>query len=297
MDKKKLSEADICAKFLNPALDQAGWDEGEQVYREYTLRPGRVVVRGQKASRDKKSVLRADYVLFYKTSIPLAVIEAKDNSHAVGAGMAQAINYAELLGVPFSFASNGDGFVFRDATLASGTLETNLTLDEFPTPAALWERLCTWKGWTPEVRRLTEQPYAPSKTPTSGRTAAPGSLLMVCMGTIGKCNLVNRHCSFNQQSNSATLFAGVPKFLLIVTRARYFQELAWSNSSSTTISMLNKGKWEALPIPLPPLAEQQRIVARVEELRRLCAELRERLTEARSTQGQLADALVAQAIV
>ena len=85
-----------------------GWDTIEQIYREYTLRPGRVVVRGHKASRDKKSVLRADYVLFYKTSIPLAVIEAKDNHHAMGAGMPQAINYADLLNVPFSFSSNGD---------------------------------------------------------------------------------------------------------------------------------------------------------------------------------------------
>lgn len=158
MDKKKLSEADICAKFITPALTAAGWNDAEQIYREYTLRPGRVVVRGQKASRDKKSVLRADYVLFYKTSIPLAVIEAKDNSHAVGAGMAQAINYAELLGVPFSFSSNGDGFVFRDATLASGTLESNLSPSQFPTPVDLWERLCAWKGWSAAVRHLTEQP-------------------------------------------------------------------------------------------------------------------------------------------
>jgi type I restriction enzyme, R subunit len=165
VDKKSLSEADICAKYITPALNPAGWDEAEQVYRKYTLRPGRVVVRGHKASRDKKSVLRADYVLFYKASIPLAVIEAKDNSHAVGAGIAQAINYAELLGVPFSFASNGDGFVFRDATLTGEVLEANLTLDQFPAPADLWERLCAWKGWTPEVRQLTEQPYAPSKTP------------------------------------------------------------------------------------------------------------------------------------
>ena len=165
MDKKKLSEADICAKFITPALNRSGWGEAEQVYREYTLRPGRVVVRGQKASRDRNSVLRADYVLFYKTSIPLAVIEAKDNSHAVGAGMAQAISYAALLGVPFSFASNGDGFVFRDATVSTGVLETSLALDQFPSLAELWERLCTWKGWTPEVRQLTEQPYAPSKTP------------------------------------------------------------------------------------------------------------------------------------
>ena len=165
MDKKKLSEADICAKFITPALTAAGWNDAEQIYREYTLRPGRVVVRGQKASRDKKSVLRADYVLFYKTSIPLAVIEAKDNSHAVGAGMAQAINYAELLEVPFSFSSNGDGFVFRDATLASGTLESSLSPSQFPTPVDLWERLCAWKGWSAAVRHLTEQPYSPSKTP------------------------------------------------------------------------------------------------------------------------------------
>jgi type I restriction enzyme R subunit len=86
VDKKKLSEADICEKFITPAIQLAGWDTIEQIYREYTLRPGRVVVRGNHASRDKKSVLRADYVLFFKTSIPLVVIEAKDNNHAVGAG-------------------------------------------------------------------------------------------------------------------------------------------------------------------------------------------------------------------
>ena len=165
MEKSGFSEADICEKLITPAIQQAGWDTIEQIYREYTLRPGRVVVRGHKASRDKKSVLRADYVLFYKTSIPLAVIEAKDNHHAMGAGMPQAINYAELLNVPFSFSSNGDGFVFRDATMESGTLETNLTLEEFPSPSELWERLCAWKGWSPEVRKVTEYPYSPSKTP------------------------------------------------------------------------------------------------------------------------------------
>ena len=67
--------------------------------------------------------------------------------------------------MPFSFSSNGDGFVFRDATLATGTLETNLGLDEFPSPAELWERYCAWKGWTPEVRDIAEQAYSPSKTP------------------------------------------------------------------------------------------------------------------------------------
>ena len=93
------------------------------------------MVRGQAAHRDKASILRADYVLFHKPNVPLAVVEAKDAKHAVGAGMAQAIQYAKLLDVPFSFSSNGDGFVFRDATLADGVLERNLTLDEFPSPA------------------------------------------------------------------------------------------------------------------------------------------------------------------
>ncbi|MDH5538810.1 MAG: DEAD/DEAH box helicase family protein [Rhizobacter sp.] len=165
MDKTKLSETDICEKFISPALTAAGWDIHEQILREYPLRPGRMVVRGQKASRDKKSVLRADYVLFWKANIPLAVIEAKDNTQAVGAGMQQALSYAELLDVPFVFASNGDGFVFRDATLATGTLEVNLGLDKFPSPAELWARLCAHRGWTAEEQAIAGQPYSPSKTP------------------------------------------------------------------------------------------------------------------------------------
>ncbi|MFM2263618.1 MAG: hypothetical protein RI959_2294, partial [Pseudomonadota bacterium] len=128
MNKKNLSESDICDKFIRPAMVAAGWVGMDQLYREFPLRAGRVVVRGQKAQRDKATVLRADYALFYKANIPLAVVEAKDNNHAVGAGMGQAIQYAELLGVPFAFASNGDGFVFRDATLADGVLERSITL-------------------------------------------------------------------------------------------------------------------------------------------------------------------------
>jgi type I restriction enzyme R subunit len=165
LDKSKLSETDICEKFISPALTAAGWDIHEQILREYPLRPGRMVVRGQKASRDKKSVLRADYVLFWMANIPLAVIEAKDNTQAVGAGMKQALSYSELLGVPFVFASNGDGFVFRDATLATGTLEVSLGLDQFPPPAELWARLCAYRGWTPEEQAIAGQAYSPSKTP------------------------------------------------------------------------------------------------------------------------------------
>jgi len=165
MNKKTLSESDVCDKFIRPAMERAGWDGLSQIFREFGLRAGRVTVRGRKAQRDASTVLRADYALFFKPNIPLAVVEAKDNNHAVGAGMAQAIQYAELLNVPFSFTSNGDGFVFRDATLATGVLEQNLTLDEFPSPTELWERYCAWKGWTPEVRQVTEFGYGPGKTP------------------------------------------------------------------------------------------------------------------------------------
>jgi type I restriction enzyme R subunit len=165
MNKSALSESDICDKFIRPAMERSGWNGMEQIYREYPLRAGRVVVRGHTARRDASTVVRADFALFYKTNIPLAVVEAKDNNHAIGAGMAQAIRYGELLDVPFSFSSNGDGFVFRDATLADGVLERTLTLDAFPSPTDLWARYCAWKGWSPEVRQVTEYDYAPSKIP------------------------------------------------------------------------------------------------------------------------------------
>nr|WP_315189399.1 hypothetical protein [uncultured Albidiferax sp.] len=114
MDKKALSESDLCDKCIRPAMERAGWHPIDQIYREFPLRAGRVVVRG------KTTVLRADYALFYKANIPLAVVEAKDNHHALG--MAHAINYATLLDVPFSFTSNGDGFMFREALVDSVTV-------------------------------------------------------------------------------------------------------------------------------------------------------------------------------
>ena len=165
MNKKHLTESDIRARYITPAIEQAGWDPMTQVFHEFGLRAGRISVRGKKAHRDATTILKADYALFFKPNIPIAVVEAKDNNKPMGSGMAQAINYAELLGVPFSFSSNGDGFVFRDATLADGVLERNITLEEFPSPQDLWERYCAWKGWTPAVRRVTEFEYAPSKTP------------------------------------------------------------------------------------------------------------------------------------
>ena len=165
MDKKNLSESDISDKYVRPALVSAGWHTLDQIYAQFPLRAGRVVVRGNRSQRDTSTVLKADFVLCFKPNIPLAVVEVKKARLSMQAGMQQAIQYAELLGVPFSFASNGDGFVFRDATLTTGVLEQNLALHEFPSPAELWQRYCAWKGWSPEAQRVVGHDYAPSKTP------------------------------------------------------------------------------------------------------------------------------------
>ncbi|HCJ30742.1 MAG TPA: type I restriction endonuclease subunit S [Pseudomonas sp.] len=126
----------------------------------------------------------------------------------------------------------------------------------------------------------------------SGRIAQAGSLLMVCIGTIGKCNLIERDCSFNQQINSATLYKGLPQYLRIAARSPYFQAEAWSESSSTTIAILNKGKWEAISLPLPSITEQHRIVAKVDELMALCDHLEAQQADAESAHAQLVQALL-----
>jgi type I site-specific restriction endonuclease len=120
MNKKELSERDICTKFITPALRAVGWDEITQLREEVSFTKGRIIVRGKLVTRGKAK--RADYILYYKPNIPLAVIEAKDNNCSVGDGMQQALGYAETLQIPFVFSSNGDGFVFHDATVTSGAI-------------------------------------------------------------------------------------------------------------------------------------------------------------------------------
>ena len=143
MDKPHLSERDICTKFITPAVQQAGWDEMSQIREEVSFTKGRIIVRGKLVTRGKAK--RADYILYYKPNIPLALIEAKDNNHSVGDGMQQALEYAETLDIPFVFSSNGDGFVFHDRTGTSA--------DE---------------GNEPRARRL------PVARTSSGRGIAPG---------------------------------------------------------------------------------------------------------------------------
>ena len=157
MDKKRLSERDICTKFITPALRTAGWDEMVQIREEVSFTKGRIIVRGRLVSRGKSQ--RADYLLSVKPNIPIALIEAKDNTHAIGDGMQQGLEYAETLGIPFVFSSNGDGFLFHDRTGASAERETTLGLDAFPPPGELWARYRAWKGLTPEAESLVLQDY------------------------------------------------------------------------------------------------------------------------------------------
>ena len=157
MDKKSLSERDICTKFITPALRTAGWDEMVQIREEVSFTKGRIIVRGKLVSRGKGK--RADYILYYKPNIPISLIEAKDNTHATGDGMQQGLDYAETLNIPFVFSSNGDGFVFHDRTGASAERETTLGLDAFPPPGDLWARYRAWKGLTPEAESIVLQDY------------------------------------------------------------------------------------------------------------------------------------------
>ncbi|CAD6880996.1 Type I restriction-modification system, restriction subunit R (EC 3.1.21.3) [Methylomonas albis] len=157
-NKKNLSERDICTKFITPALVAAGWDLHSQIREEVSFTKGRIIVRGKLHTRGEQK--RADYILYYKANMPLAVIEAKVNSLSLGAGMQQALNYAETLGVPFVFSSNGDGFLMHDRTGLSDKTEQALALDAFPSPAELWQRYCQWKGLeTDAARHTVEMPY------------------------------------------------------------------------------------------------------------------------------------------
>lgn len=159
MDKKSLSERDICTKFILPAVKRAGWDEMMQVREEVFFTKGRIIVRGKLVSRGKAK--KADFVLYYKPNIPIALIEAKDNRHSVGDGIQQGLDYATTLSIPFVFSSNGDGFVFHDRTGNSAVIEANLGLDDFPSPADLWARYRFWKGLTAEAEKVVLQDYHP----------------------------------------------------------------------------------------------------------------------------------------
>jgi type I restriction enzyme R subunit len=155
--KKTLSERDICSKYITPALQKVGWDIDTQILEEVSFTDGKIFVRGKLTARGKRK--RADYVLYYRSN-PVAIIEAKDNNHSVNAGIQQALEYARILEIPCVFSSNGDGFLFHDRTASNESIESELNLDEFPTPETLWIKFKSFKGIkTEEQERIVSQEY------------------------------------------------------------------------------------------------------------------------------------------
>ncbi len=157
IDKKDLSERDICTKYITPAILQAGWDLNTQFREEVAFTRGRVIVKGQRSSRANPK--RADYILYYKPNIPIAVIEVKNNNHSVGDGMQQGLVYAEMLDVPFVYSSNGDAFLEHDRTATSGQIEQEIMLHAFPSPENLWQRYCACKGIDDSTNEIITHDY------------------------------------------------------------------------------------------------------------------------------------------
>ncbi|MGB1252563.1 MAG: EcoAI/FtnUII family type I restriction enzme subunit R [Candidatus Promineifilaceae bacterium] len=160
MNKKSLTEQEIRTNFITPALQDSGWIL-PNLREEYYFTDGKVELESnQKPKRGKR--LFADYLLIYE-SVPLAIVEAKDNKQTVGAGMQQALKYAEILDVPFVYSSNGDGFVEHDKLNSYGQVERVLTLDQFPSPDELWERYTRGNEFSAEQQSLITQPYYSSR--------------------------------------------------------------------------------------------------------------------------------------
>jgi len=165
IDKRKLSERDICTKYITPAITSAGWDLLTDIREEVAFTDGRVIARGRHHTRGKPK--RADYILSHR-NVRLAIVEAKKNEFPVGHGMQQAIEYAEVLQVPFVFTSNGDGFLFHDLTRNKPPLETTLALTEFPKPQELLHSYRQHVGLSDAQTALVTQDYytgAPGKEP------------------------------------------------------------------------------------------------------------------------------------
>lgn len=156
MDKKQLSEQEIRTQYITPAIQASGWTN-VQIREEYAITKGRIIARGGTYRRDKAKY--ADYLLFYKPHLPLAIVEAKDNNHCVSDGMQQALDYAERLLVPFVFTSNGDGFTFHNRMAVAGDKEYFIPLDKFPTPEQLWTMYKTNIGLTTQQENVIEEPY------------------------------------------------------------------------------------------------------------------------------------------
>ncbi|MBD7971095.1 EcoAI/FtnUII family type I restriction enzme subunit R [Paenibacillus gallinarum] len=152
--KLAMTEEDIKNKYITPAIVGAGWDLKTQVHFEHSFTDGRVIVRGNMTTRAKQK--RADYLLMHKSNYPLAIVEAKDNKHPIGGGMQQALEYAEILDIPYAYSSNGDAFVEHNRLTGE---ERTIYLHQFPSHDELWQRYTNDAGLNEQQKQLIDEPY------------------------------------------------------------------------------------------------------------------------------------------
>ena len=153
MSKKDLTEEDIKLRYITPAINSAGW-KNEHIRMEYYFTDGRVIFQGKVHARQTGK--KADYLLFHAANKPIAIVEAKDNNKPLGGGMQQAMEYAQILDIPFAYSSNGDGFLEHDFLTGK---ETELALEQFPTPEVLYKRLVDAKQLSGDALKIVEQPF------------------------------------------------------------------------------------------------------------------------------------------
>lgn len=151
---KELSEEDIKIKYITPAIHKSNWDIQTQVRCEYYYTAGKMNVRENVATRGKRKFV--DYLLSYKSNLPIAIIEAKDNNVTEAHGIQQAIGYAVDLDIPFAYSSNGSKFYEHDRLTGK---ERELSMEEFPTPEELWNRYVEEKELTEEQLKVITEPY------------------------------------------------------------------------------------------------------------------------------------------
>ena len=156
LPKHQMSEEDIKLQYITPSITSK-WSR-EKITMETRITDGKINLKGNFVFREKPK--RADYILYLSVNNPIAVVEAKDNTHSVSHGLQQAMTYAKMLDVPFAYSSNGDGFVEHDFLTGQ---EREFGLDEFPTEQELVARYKQESGLTPQQETVLEQPYYTSQ--------------------------------------------------------------------------------------------------------------------------------------
>ena len=158
--KNEMTEEDIKFQYINPAIESK-WDRNK-ISMETRITDGMINLRGNRVSRAEAK--KADYILYINPQKPIAIVEAKSNKYSVSHGLQQAMQYAEMLDVPFAYSSNGDGFYEHDYLTGK---ERELSLEEFPSEDELLIRFTAdsneGKGLNDNVRKIIDQPYYSSQ--------------------------------------------------------------------------------------------------------------------------------------